>query len=60
MARVGKVLGYGVKQTDDDLKALFAYLETLQPVAHRVDNSLPATACPRCGLTHGAGDQNVK
>ena len=48
---------YG-KQTDDDLKAMFAYLGTLTPVQHRVDNSLPPTDCPRCGLRHGAGDQN--
>lgn len=49
--------GYG-KQTDSDLASMFAYLQTLQPVAHRVDNSLPPTACPRCGSRHGAGDQN--
>lgn len=48
---------YG-QQTDDDLKAMFAYLRTIAPVQHRVDNSLPATDCPRCGLRHGAGDQN--
>ena len=48
---------YG-RQTDDDLKAIFAYLKTIAPVQHRVDNSLPPTDCPRCGLRHGAGDQN--
>jgi hypothetical protein len=48
---------YG-KQTDDDLKAIFAYLKTVAPVQHRVDNTLPATDCPRCSLRHGAGDQN--
>jgi len=48
---------YG-QQTDDDLKAIFAYLQTVRPVPHRVDNSLPPTDCPRCGLRHGAGDQN--
>ena len=46
------------KQTDDDLKAIFAYLKTVAPVQHRVDNTLPATDCPRCSLRHGAGDQN--
>jgi len=50
-------IGYG-RQTDADLKAMFAYLKTLPPVAHRVDNSLPPTLCPRCGNRHGAGDQN--
>jgi mono/diheme cytochrome c family protein len=48
---------YG-KQTDEDLKAMFAYLQTVKPVAHRVDNTLPATPCAVCGLSHGAGDQN--
>jgi hypothetical protein len=44
--------------TDDDLKAEFAYLRTLKPVHHRVDNTLPATACKICQGKHGAGDQN--
>lgn len=44
--------------TDEDLKAMFAYLRTLKPVKHRVDNSLPPTYCKLCRLTHGAGDQN--
>jgi hypothetical protein len=46
------------RQTDEDLKSIFAYLRTIGAVAHRVDNSLPPTACPRCGAQHGAGDQN--
>jgi mono/diheme cytochrome c family protein len=45
-------------QSDDDLKAMFAYLKTLAPVSHMVDNSLPPTPCPRCGLRHGGGDKN--
>lgn len=49
--------GYG-KQTDGDLKAMFAYLQTIKPVKHRVDNMLPRTTCPLCGGTHGGGDQN--
>ncbi len=44
--------------TDDDLKAMFAYVRTLKPVKHRVDNSLPPTYCKLCRLKHGAGDQN--
>jgi mono/diheme cytochrome c family protein len=44
--------------SDDDLKAIFAYLQTLKPVRHRVDNSLPPTYCRRCRHKHGAGDQN--
>jgi hypothetical protein len=44
--------------TDDDLKAMFAYLRTLNPVKHRVDNTEPPTYCKRCRSKHGAGDQN--
>ena len=46
------------KLTDDELKAMFAYLRTLKPVKHRVDNGLPPTYCKLCRQTHGAGDQN--
>ncbi|PYV70362.1 MAG: hypothetical protein DMG96_31445 [Acidobacteria bacterium] len=46
--------------TDQDLGAIFAYLKTLKPVAHRVDNSLPPTLCPLDGTMHGGGDQNRK
>ena len=46
------------KMTDDDLKAVFAYLRALKPIKHRVDNSEPPTACKLCGGKHGAGDQN--
>ena len=45
---------YG-QQTDDDLRAMFAILQTVAPVSHRVDNTLPATRCPVCGGTHGGG-----
>ncbi|MGA7401260.1 MAG: c-type cytochrome [Candidatus Sulfotelmatobacter sp.] len=48
---------YG-NMTDEDLKATFAYLRTLRPVRHRVDNTLPPTACKICRGKHGAGDQN--
>ena len=44
--------------TDDDLKAIFAYLRTLKPVKHRIDNTVPPTQCKVCGLRHGGGDQN--
>lgn len=44
--------------TDDDLKAIFAYLRTLPPVKHRVDNTLAATYCKLCKQKHGGGDQN--
>jgi hypothetical protein len=48
---------YG-KQTDEDLAAMFAYIQTVKPVQHRVDNTLAPTECAVCGLRHGAGDQN--
>jgi mono/diheme cytochrome c family protein len=48
---------YG-QQTDEDLKAIFAYVRTIPAVAHRVDNTQPPTLCPRCGLTHGGGNTN--
>jgi mono/diheme cytochrome c family protein len=44
--------------TDDDLRAMFAYVRTLKPAKHRVDNSLPPTYCKLCQRKHGAGDQN--
>ena len=43
---------------DDDLKAMFAYLKSLPPVKHRVDNAEPPTKCKLCGAAHGAGDKN--
>jgi hypothetical protein len=46
--------------TDDDLKMIFAYLKSLKPVKHFVDNSEPATLCAICKTTHGAGDRNQK
>ena len=44
--------------SDDDLKAMWAYLKTLPPIKHRVDNAEPAAPCKICGNTHGAGDKN--
>ena len=44
--------------TDEDLKAIFAYLRTLKPIKHRVDNTEPPTYCRLCGSGHGAGNQN--
>ena len=44
--------------SDDDLKAMFAYLRTVPPVKHRVDNTLPSTYCKVCKQKHGAGQEN--
>jgi mono/diheme cytochrome c family protein len=51
---------YFGKMTDQDLKDIFAYLKTLKPVDHYVDNSLPPTMCPKCKLLHGGGEKNRK
>jgi mono/diheme cytochrome c family protein len=48
---------YG-QMTDDDLKAIFAYLRTLKPVKHRVDNSEAASLCKLCRQKHGGAQQN--
>lgn len=44
--------------TDEDIKAMYAYLKTVKPIVHHVDNSKPFTACKKCGEAHGAGDTN--
>lgn len=43
---------------DADLKAIFAYLRTLPPIQHRVDNTEPPRPCQLCKNTHGFGDRN--
>jgi mono/diheme cytochrome c family protein len=48
------------RMSDEDLKAIFAYLKTQKPVDHFVDNSLPPTDCPTCGHPHGGGERNKK
>ena len=50
--------GYFRNMTDEDLKAIFAYLRTVTPVQHRVDNTEEATTCEVCGGRHGFGDKN--
>jgi mono/diheme cytochrome c family protein len=44
--------------TDDDLKAMFAYLRTVKPVQHRVDNTEPPGYCKLCRHRHGYGKRN--
>lgn len=44
--------------TDDDLKAMYAYLRTLKPVCHHVDNTETATYCKQCRAKHGLGAMN--
>jgi mono/diheme cytochrome c family protein len=44
--------------TDEDLTAIFAYLKTLTPIDHYVDNTMPPTACATCNIEHGGGARN--
>jgi len=44
--------------SDDDLKAIYAYLRTLKPVCHHVDNTEPPTYCKQCRTKHGLGATN--
>lgn len=44
--------------TDDDLGAIFAYLRTVNPVQHRVDNTETAKQCKLCRGKHGFGERN--
>ena len=44
--------------TDEDLAAIFAYIKTLKPVTHHVDNTETPTMCKICGASHGGGNQN--
>jgi hypothetical protein len=57
---LNSIMPFGVYKNleDDDHKAIFAYLKTLKPAKHRVDNSEPPTYCKLCRQTHGAGNQN--
>jgi mono/diheme cytochrome c family protein len=70
MIRTGRASG-GVRQlnsfmpysyfrnmTDEDLKAIFAYLRTVKPVRHHVDNSEPPVYCKLCRQKHGFGDKD--
>ncbi len=58
--KLNSIMPFGEFQnmSDDDLKAIFAYLRSVKPVHHRVDNTLPPTYCKICKEKHGGGDQN--
>ena len=47
------------EMTDADLGAIFAYLNTVSPVRHRISNFDPPTFCPLCGRRHGLGELNA-
>jgi mono/diheme cytochrome c family protein len=46
------------KMTDDDLKAIYAYLKTVKPVKHQMDNFEPPRFCRLCKQKHGFGATN--
>ncbi len=46
------------KMSDDELKAIFAYLRSLPAASHRVDNTESPTVCKLCKGKHGFGDRN--
>ena len=49
---------YFRNMTDEDLKAIFAYLRIVKPVRHHVDNSEPPVYCKLCRQKHGFGDKD--
>jgi Cytochrome c len=44
--------------TDQDLSGIFAYLKTLKPIHHHVDNTEPSAFCKLCKVVHGGGNTN--
>ena len=46
------------KMSDEDLQAIFAFLKTVKPVKHQLDNYEPPTYCRLCRQRHGFGATN--
>jgi hypothetical protein len=44
--------------TDENLRDIFAYLQTLKPVRHHVDNTESPALCRICNASRGAGASN--
>ena len=44
--------------TEHDLEAMFAYLRTIPPARHRIDNTERVSLCPIDGHMHGMGAMN--
>jgi hypothetical protein len=49
---------YFRRMNDEDLSAIFAFIHSVKPVFHEVDNSEPPTFCRICKEKHGLGDRN--
>ncbi|MDX1579914.1 MAG: c-type cytochrome, partial [Gemmatimonadota bacterium] len=45
--------------SDEDLRAMHAFLQTVLPFPHQVNNRVEPTACEVCGQSHGLGDENA-
>ena len=58
--KLSSIMPFGLysHMSDDDLKAIYAYLRSVKPVKHRVDNSEPPTYCKLCRMKHGGGEEN--
>jgi mono/diheme cytochrome c family protein len=46
--------------TDEDLRDVFAYIQSVATKKHRISNTDPPTLCPVCNQKHGLGELNVK
>jgi mono/diheme cytochrome c family protein len=49
---------YFAHMNDEDLKSVFAFLRTVKPVHHRVDNTEPVSYCRMCARKHAGGSLN--
>ena len=49
---------YFREMAESDLRDIFAYLRTIEPVKHDVDNAEPFSFCRKCGYVHGLGAMN--
>jgi hypothetical protein len=49
---------YFRNMTDEDLQSIFAFLQSVKPVKHYLDNSEPSTYCRLCRQNHGFVDKN--
>lgn len=46
--------------SDEDLHAMYAYLQSVEPFPHHVDNRAEPTYCEVCGQSHGLGELNSR
>jgi mono/diheme cytochrome c family protein len=58
--KINPVMPWGTYRNlnDEDLKAIFAFIHSLKPVVHKIDNTVAPTMCPVCGSEHGLGNTN--